>query len=377
MLQYFCETFDGLCKLAADPEKGVQDGSLLLNKLLQDVVRESDVFDLERFVPLLERRIYHPSPAVRQFLIGWVRLIDNVPNLDLLRFLPNILDGLLHMLGDRHPEIGRDVATTLSGFLGEIKARAEALEFGTLTTILVKHCGEGSDVAEDEYTHYVALGWLHQFVLSGRDKLLPFSAQLLAAVLPSMSHEVDEIRDTAILANEQLLALVAAASCEIPIAGMLRKIMQQFSNPNVESRLAALNWIRILHKKDAAALSPFFSDLFPALISKIGDPSERVVSFALEVMAMISQREEFFTQLMSSLVAMFAADEGLQSARGALIIRQLSLFIDPAKLFMAMSHIIIAHHNLAFAANMVQTLSVILLTARELKVRRCRSYWRC
>jgi hypothetical protein len=35
VLQYFCEIFDGLCKLAADPEKGVQDGALLLNKQLQ------------------------------------------------------------------------------------------------------------------------------------------------------------------------------------------------------------------------------------------------------------------------------------------------------------------------------------------------------
>ena len=42
--RYFCEIFDGLCKLAADPEKGVQDGALLLNKQLQDVVRETDVF---------------------------------------------------------------------------------------------------------------------------------------------------------------------------------------------------------------------------------------------------------------------------------------------------------------------------------------------
>jgi vacuole morphology and inheritance protein 14 len=78
VLQYFCEIFDGLCKLAADPEKGVQDGALLLNKQLQDVVRESDVFDLERFVPLLERRIYHPQPAVRQYLIGWVKLLDRL-----------------------------------------------------------------------------------------------------------------------------------------------------------------------------------------------------------------------------------------------------------------------------------------------------------
>ncbi len=367
VLQYFCEIFDGLCKLAADPEKGVQDGALLLNKLLQDVVRECDVFDLERFVPLLERRIYHPGPAVRQFLVGWVRLLDSVPNLDMLHYLPNILDGMLHMLGDRHPEIAREVGSTLSGFLGEIKARADTpvVEFGTLTTILVKHCGEEGN--QDEYTHYVALGWLHQFVVSGCDRLLPFSSQLLSAILPSMSHDVDEIRDTAILANEELLRLISSTKAAVPIDKMLEKIMMQFLNPNVESRLAALNWVRILHQKDSAALAPFFADLFPALIKKIGDPSEKVVSFSLEVMAMISQREDYFSRLVTSLVDMFAADEGLQSARGALIIRQLSLFIDPTQIFTAIAKILQGHNNLSFCASMVQTLSVILLTARELQ----------
>lgn len=370
----------------------MQDGALLLNKLLQDVVRECDVFDLERFVPLLERRIYHPGPAVRQFLIGWVRVLDSVPNLDMLQYLPNILDGLLQMLGDRHPEIAREVGATLSGFLGEIKARASTplVEFGTLTSILVKHCGEDSPLQQqtspssssppppqqqgtpqqqqhDEYTHYVALGWLHQFVVSGCDRLLPYSAQLLSAILPSMSHDVDEIRDTAVLANEELLRLIGSTKAPVPIERMLEKIMGQFSNPNVESRLAALNWVRILHQKDAAELAPFFADLFPALIKKIGDPSEKVVSFSLEVMAMISRREEYFSRLVSSLVDMFAADQGLQSARGALIIRQLSLFIDPTQIFTAIARVLQSHENLSFCASMVQTLSVILLTARELQ----------
>ena len=367
VLQYFCEIFDGLCKLAADPEKGVTDGALLLNKLLQDVVRECDVFDLERFVPLLERRIYHPHPSVRQFLVGWIRLLDNVPNLDMLTYLPNILDGMLHMLGDRHAEIGREVATTLSGFLGEIRSReAGSIDYSLLTSILVNHCGD-KDETNDEYTHYVSLGWLHQFIVSGEDYLLPESALLLSAILPSMSDDVDEIRDTAILANEQLLRLISETNESVPLEEILEKIMVQFLNPNVETRIAAMNWVRILHQKDPIALAPFFSNLFPALIAKIGDPSDKVVSFSLEVMALISQREEYFNRLMASLIDMFSADQGLQSARGGLIIRQLSLFIDPAKIFTAISRILMAHSDLSFCASMIQTLSVILLTSHELK----------
>ena len=371
VLQYFCEIFDGLCRLAADPEKTVQDGALLLNKLLQDVVRESDVFDLERFVPLLERRIYHPHTSVRQYLIGWVRVLDSVPNLDMLEYLPNILDGMFQMLGDKHAEIVREVSATLSGFLGEIKSRNDDVEFGTLAKLLVKHCSPGQEgFFPDEYTHYVALGWLHQFILCGKDKLIPFCSQLLTSILPSLSHDIDEIRDTAILANEELLNLISSTEATVPIEEMLEKIMAQFLNPNEETRIAALNWVRILHKRNPLALAPFFVHLFPALLKKIQDASEKVVTFALEVMAKISKNEEYFEKLMSSLMEMFANDSGLQSARGALIIRQLSLFIDPVKIFTALSKIINNHPDLMFRSTMIQTLSIILMTARELKTLR-------
>jgi len=102
----------------------------------------------------------------------------------------------------------------------------------------VKHCGgeeNGSDgISHDEYTHYVALGWLHQFVVSGKEKLLPYSSKLLSAILPSMSADVDEIRDTAILANEALLDMIEKTSAPVPIEEVVEKIISQFNNPNVE-----------------------------------------------------------------------------------------------------------------------------------------------
>ena len=53
-----------------------------------------------------------------------------------------------------------------------------------------------------------------------------------------------------------------------------------------------------------------------------------------------------FPLIMSSVVALFAADRGLQSARGALIIRQLSLFIEPAKILTAIAKLLQAHADL-------------------------------
>lgn len=132
----------------------------------------------------------------------------------------------------------------------------------------------------------------------------------------------------------------------MPIEQVLKTLTTQFDNANVESRVAAVHWVRIVHAKDAEALAPYLDALFPACIAKISDPSEKVVSLSLEVMAKISQNEDYFARLVSSVVALFAADRGLQSARGALIIRQLSLFIEPAKILTAIAKLLQAHADL-------------------------------
>lgn len=40
------------------------------------------------------------SPPRRQFLISWVAVLESVPDLDLLAYLPELLDGLLNLLSD-------------------------------------------------------------------------------------------------------------------------------------------------------------------------------------------------------------------------------------------------------------------------------------
>ena len=33
------------------------------------------------------------NPFVRQFLVGWITVLDSVPDIDMLGFLPDLLDG--------------------------------------------------------------------------------------------------------------------------------------------------------------------------------------------------------------------------------------------------------------------------------------------
>lgn len=37
------------------------------------------------------------NPYVRQFLVGWITVLDSVPDIDMLGFLPDFLDGKISL----------------------------------------------------------------------------------------------------------------------------------------------------------------------------------------------------------------------------------------------------------------------------------------
>jgi vacuole morphology and inheritance protein 14 len=52
-------------------------------------------FSLAHFIPLLRERIYVISPFTRSYLVSWIIVLDSVPELELITYLPEFLDGLL------------------------------------------------------------------------------------------------------------------------------------------------------------------------------------------------------------------------------------------------------------------------------------------
>lgn len=52
-------------------------------------------FSLAHFIPLLRERIYVVSPFTRSYLVSWMNVLDSVPELELISYLPEFLDGLL------------------------------------------------------------------------------------------------------------------------------------------------------------------------------------------------------------------------------------------------------------------------------------------
>ncbi|KAG9284230.1 hypothetical protein G9A89_002040 [Geosiphon pyriformis] len=159
ILRYFNEVFDAMSKLAADAEKSVMSGAELLDRLIKDIVAEqattyvsilslgmsgsiieddsttpvsmprTTAFSLERLIPLLSERIKVKNPFTRTFLVSWITVLDSIPDLELVSFLPHFLDGLLDFLSDKNKlEVRHATSAVLANFLLQIREAVEVRE---------------------------------------------------------------------------------------------------------------------------------------------------------------------------------------------------------------------------------------------------------
>jgi vacuole morphology and inheritance protein 14 len=78
-------------------------------------------FSLERFIPLLKERIFVLNPFTRTFLVGWITLLDSIPDLELVSYLPEFLGGLFKFLSDPNRDVHVATSGALERFLSEIK----------------------------------------------------------------------------------------------------------------------------------------------------------------------------------------------------------------------------------------------------------------
>lgn len=87
--------------------------------------RSKKAFSLARFIPLLAERIHVINPFTRTYLVTWLTVLDSVPELELVSYLPYFLDGLLKFLQDPTEDIRNATMHVLADFLKEIQEAAE------------------------------------------------------------------------------------------------------------------------------------------------------------------------------------------------------------------------------------------------------------
>lgn len=140
IIPFFPELFSALSRLVADSDQMVKDGSELLDRMLKDIVTESSQnFNLEAFIPLLKERIYVKNSFVRQYVISWISILNAVPEINMVTYLTDIIDGLFTMLEDNSQEIQRMCETTLTQFLKSIRNDSSSVRMEDTINILITH----------------------------------------------------------------------------------------------------------------------------------------------------------------------------------------------------------------------------------------------
>ena len=390
ILHYFNEVFDGLCRLYADTDIDVKNGAQLLDRLIKDLVTESEAFDVDKFIPLLKERIRIKNPFIRQLLVGWITVLDSVPDIDMLEFLPEYLGGLFDMLSDPNKDIRQQAYAALAELLRELVSSSHA-ELTPMVGILVTHCE-----SKDNFTRLTVLTWLHEFIALDKGKLLPLVSDVLGVTLTCLSDSEKEIRVKSEKTNEALLRLVEHNSSDaLNYSQLLHKVTSELSSKWVASRLAALRWIQMLLTKSPSSSLQHLQSYFPALLKLLGDSDDAVVRLSLEVLARVSVKEREgaggrvalddtrFDLVLTSVMALFQGDRRFLEQRGSLIIRQLCELLDAESIYRAVAKWLMTvteregggggdlddgsmSNACEFASLMVQTMNLILLTSSEL-----------
>ncbi|KAF8939428.1 hypothetical protein BGZ58_009783 [Dissophora ornata] len=312
ILRYFNELFDAMSKLYADSEMSVKNGAELLDRLVKDIVHEQSIaysgpishiddqdpqqlalalprvsqFSLPRFIPLLAERVYSKNSWTRNYLVTWIAVLDSIPDLELVSYLPDFLDGLLYFLNDPNPDVRTLTQKLLNDFLTEIRKVAELQQQqqhellqerlrqlqmsdgqqqqlrwasfdGSVDTLENESTGQGKGnwvpgqgvninyakivkilkphlTSNDEDIQETALRWINEFMSLAKDVMIQFTPALIPAVLPCLAHSVNSIRAIANETNLSLYRLVYESALPPEPQNVNQQQQQQQTNSTSE-----------------------------------------------------------------------------------------------------------------------------------------------
>lgn len=160
----------------------------------------------------------------------------------------------------------------------------------------------------------------------------------------------------------------AQPQADLDYAAAVNSLTLLFLNDHEATRVAALTWLIMLHRKAPRKVLAFNDGTFPALLKTLSDPAEAVVTKDLQLLSQISRNSEddYFTNFMVNLLQLFSTDRKLLETRGNLIIRQLCTSLSAERIYRTLADCIEKEEDVEFASIMVQNLNNNLITAPEL-----------
>ncbi|KAJ2658108.1 hypothetical protein IWW48_004206 [Coemansia sp. RSA 1200] len=308
ILRWFNDIFDGLARVTADSVKTVKDGADYLDRLVKDVVAEQAAtcldwyedegederereeedegagqtslaaadgseletqenalavvatslqtrgprlaFSLDKFVPLLAERMHTYKPATRLYLIEWIRVLDSVPGLDMIAYLPEFLDGLLRFLSDPNDDVRSKTQSLLGELLNEMTECVELQQLGgdaEDNVMRSRHddssrfrSGSGSGSGFQAPRQVQASGWFTSPSTAGLPEELRMAARR-KRIREERAESAASHGTTPPLAHQQAAASANAISIEF--ARVMQILIPHLESNDLEIQGTALGWV--------------------------------------------------------------------------------------------------------------------------------------
>ncbi|KAI9838228.1 MAG: hypothetical protein M1838_004619 [Thelocarpon superellum] len=155
---------------------------------------------------------------------------------------------------------------------------------------------------------------------------------------------------------------------DLDYAAAVNALTLQFLNEHEATRVGALSWLIMLHRKAPRKVLAINDETFPALLKTLSDPAEAVVTRDLQLLSQISKNsdDDYFTSFMVNLLQLLCTDRRLLETRGNLIIRQLCINLSAERIYRTLADCLEKDEDVEFASIMVQNLNNNLITAPEM-----------
>ncbi|KAH8358614.1 hypothetical protein KR093_001255 [Drosophila rubida] len=382
IIPFFPEMFAALSRLVTDSDQMVKDGSELLDRLLKDIVTESyETFNMEAFIPLLRERMYVKNAFTRQYVISWISILNAVPDINMVNYLTEILDGLFVMLEDNTPEIQRMCENTISQFLKSIRNDSSSVRMEDTINTLITHAQSLNELIKS-----IAISWIREFVQIFGPNVLPYASGIFTAILPCLEYNVESkrsIKECAVSVNNSMMQLVSSKElksqnvAKIDLRSIMEVLSQYLTHNSMHTKIAVLKWIHHLFTNFPNEMSAHASNLNNNLLLTLADNSDEVVLQSLCVLAEIINSQDtkdlddfnktHYRKFLLSLLNLFSEEKLILENRASLIIRQLCVLLNAEYIYRTFAEIIAEEIlNLKFASTVVRLLNMILLTSTEL-----------
>lgn len=364
-----------------------------MDKLLRDIVTIScstdpSLLNISTLIPILCERLPIKISSVRVFNISWILLLDTLPNLGLVKYLPQFLHSLLLMLSDSSKEVRQKADACLSYFLHKAIEQAEFPSdwLTNCMNILILECqpttisfcrNEGEDHA-DKFVlgRLTALTWINELAQVTRFQVFP---ELIDVALICLEDSDTSIKSKSRELNFNLHGIIGKYSShcvsgkeDVGVRSFLEVVESHLQSKNPVIRIAAVEWIISLIRtwtnemSNETQLLLYLSNLTLTLM----DESDEVCELSVRALSMIALVDEHrFHLIFEHLFLAFCKDRRLLQQRSRAIILMLVKAIDALRVYKVLSHLIASAEEKYFesATLLVQTLNTLLLTSAELK----------